>query len=1069
MPLPTWSQPSALAKLDPRCTLNLRGFDRRGAAAALCEVTPDAFKVYGVFRDMADFAVLTVWDADNFFEHYPQRYLPDFDFAGVTLTFDVHVAGLQPIDSPKYNWIDWATLDCVRADGGTAQVKLWDYATLQAGSFPAAAATVTVVDSGLQPFDRVTLWLNNIAFDYIVPNPATGVTAATIAAALRDQINTANWPALSPTLGLIATSSGAALTVKAARWGTVDTSGTAVTWASGEKFTAIPASGTIWINGATYTVSSVSSATSLTLTASAGTQTGVRYLAERGGRDGNMLTVYGIWKNANLTFDAAEYPLSGGGSDCTWRVAIDFTARGIEQLRQAWLTFAPALPNGAAYADTEWTATFTNWGCTDPNGKLPLKVAGPGSVRVGSRDRWAEYTGTGWAEQDANNLWRGFARVTKTSGDAVRIRYHCQHAHDVWVGTALYKDKGIVDVSLDGDTATALDCYLNAEPPVLTRRRVRAGVAAGQHELLLTLTGTKHASSLDTWFTFDYLEAAVAADPPAPAAVYTNVSAAIDYDTDHTYKLPPGRVVGMLDRMGLRGPMNEYVGVFWWNQRERAGGVWHTLTVTFGGTWADGDAAFVQIGAFTMGKSVFPADTVSTIAAHFAHFINGTLVAMWAETTATAGELLVHVRTPVWGDTFSVSKTSAAGTVGTSGDLAAGTEGTWIIAAAAANPVNFPTRKWHEDLYAQVAAKGWQIVSAYSMELVNPPEGPGAVWAARFADGAVVQTDTGFGGMHSTHCSFVSKMLAYQKAVYLETARMMDAAGLTPWLQFGEFLWWFFSSVARTVTGVSGGEIQTDAAHGLATGDRAVIAGTRILDGTRTVTVTGANTFTVSGAALPGAWTGAGQVRAGSMGYYDSETAAAAGAALGHALSVFTCQDDDPAAFHAGADADWLAGRIQAHADAIRAHVQATYPAAKFEWLHAYDVAHPECYHTLDLPYPQGGRLNARVNTPAAWTAKTGSGLDRIKMEALSWGSFYRHRDRAAQAFAWPTTAPRNWPAADVAYLLPVFNGGCPWPAEFLEARNAGVPSLTFWAFDHLALLSWPLPLPRNGSGAKFI
>lgn len=1069
MPAPTWSQPSSLRKLDPRCTVNLRGFDRRGAAAALCEVEADAFKVYGIFRDMADFAVLMIWDADNFFEHYTQRYLPDFDFAGVVLTFDLHYDGLQPIDSPKYNWIDWATLDAVRPDGGTVQLRLWEHATLQAGSFAAAAATITVIDSGLQPFDRVTLWLNNIAFDYIVPNPATGITAATVAEALRDQINGANWPALSPTLALVATSSGAALTVKAARWGTVNVSGASVTWQSGEKFTAIPAGSTIWINGAAYTVDSVASATALTLTGSAGTQSGVRYLAERGGRDGNMLRCYGIWKNANLRFDAASYVLTGGSSDCTWRVEIDFSAHGMDPLRQAWLSFAPALANGAAYAETEWTATFTNWSCSDPNAMLPLTVAGPGSVRVGSRDRWAQYEGSGWAEQDANNLWRGFARVSKTAGDELRIRYHCQHAHDLWLGTALYRDKGIVGVQLDGDAASDLDCYLDVDAAVMTRRRLRSSVAAGQHEVLLTINGMKHASSLDTWFSFDYLEAAVAGDPPAPAVIYPDVSAAIDYDTDHSYKLPPGRVLGMLGQMGLHGPVNEYIGVFWWNQRKRVGGVFHSLSITFGGTWVDGDAAFVQIGAFAMGKSVFPADTIETIAAHFAHFINGTLVAMWAETTANPGEVRIHVRTPVWGDSYGVSQVSAGGTISATGDLATGTEGTWVIDDAAGNPVNFPTRKWHEDLYQQVAVKGWQIVTSYSMELVDPPEEPGAVWAARFADGTVVQTDTGFGALSSTHCSFVSRVLALQQAAFRESARMMTDAGLTPWLQFGEFLWWFFSSVARTVLNLSGNEIQTDAPHGLATGDRAVIAGTRVLDGTRTIAVSAPDRFTVDGALLPGAWTGTGQVRGGSMGYYDAETTAAAALALGHALPLFTCQDDDPDAFDAGADAAWLAERLRAHIDAIRTHVLAAYPTAKFEWLHAYDVNHAQCYHSLPLPFPQGGRLNARVNIPAAFESKTGSGLDRIKMEALSWGATYRDATRSAQAFTWPRTAPRDWPAADVAYLVPIFNGGCPWPREYLAARNAGVAWLCFWAFDHLALLSWPLPLPENRAGAQFL
>ena len=62
--------------------------------------------------------------------------------------------------------------------------------------------------------------------------------------------------------------------------GVVDTSGTAVTWDSGTQFFT---SGATWpgsaivINGTTYTISTVNSATSITLTTSAGTQTSVPY------------------------------------------------------------------------------------------------------------------------------------------------------------------------------------------------------------------------------------------------------------------------------------------------------------------------------------------------------------------------------------------------------------------------------------------------------------------------------------------------------------------------------------------------------------------------------------------------------------------------------------------------------------------------------------------------------------------------------------------------------------------------------------------------------------------------
>ncbi len=64
--------------------------------------------------------------------------------------------------------------------------------------------------------------------------------------------------------------------------GTVNTSGTSVTWVSGNTFgTSVP--GATWngtrfvINGVNYNVSSVGSGTALTLTASAGTQSGVTY------------------------------------------------------------------------------------------------------------------------------------------------------------------------------------------------------------------------------------------------------------------------------------------------------------------------------------------------------------------------------------------------------------------------------------------------------------------------------------------------------------------------------------------------------------------------------------------------------------------------------------------------------------------------------------------------------------------------------------------------------------------------------------------------------------------------
>jgi hypothetical protein len=52
------------------------------------------------------------------------------------------------------------------------------------------------------------------------------------------------------------------------------------------------------------------------------------------------------------------------------------------------------------------------------------------------------------------------------------------------------------------------------------------------------------------------------------------------------------------------------------------------------------------------------------------------------------------------------------------------------------------------------------------------------------------------------------------------------------------------------------------------------------------------------------------------------------------------------------------------------------------------------------------------------------------------------------------------WSRADVRYLIPWFNGGCPWVNEFLMASRELLPNLSFWAWDHLNLFGWRLPLP---------
>ena len=168
--------PERIQKLQPDRTLYLRGFDSFAAAASIHDASPAGFNISGTFRDPADFAVAVLYDADNFFEHPSIKYLPDFNFTGLTLDFSLNYTdSVQPIDSPLYNWIDWATLDVIRADNSTAKIPLWDNAMLGDASFPAACATLEVV-SPTEPElnDEISLWHENLAFSYTVPGGRFG-------------------------------------------------------------------------------------------------------------------------------------------------------------------------------------------------------------------------------------------------------------------------------------------------------------------------------------------------------------------------------------------------------------------------------------------------------------------------------------------------------------------------------------------------------------------------------------------------------------------------------------------------------------------------------------------------------------------------------------------------------------------------------------------------------------------------------------------------------------------------------------------------------------------------------
>ncbi|MEJ7605293.1 MAG: hypothetical protein WKF37_03275 [Bryobacteraceae bacterium] len=331
--------------------------------------------------------------------------------------------------------------------------------------------------------------------------------------------------------------------------------------------------------------------------------------AAKAGVDGNLLAMYAVWKNEQLRTVADTTQFSGGSSNGTLRVTLDFAALGIPEVRVMWLTLAPPLSNGAAFVSTEWEALFTNWTLSGPETKKMLQVAGPASVRVEENDAWCAYTGN-WSIE-SGFFSDGFAKRASVVGDTVTVKYVCSSVHDLYLGTSLYTDRSSVGVKLNGDAETDFNCLLQNDPSVNTCRKLRTGIAAGEHVVTIRV---KTAGP----FYFDYLEAVVATDIPAPRTQRTNVSPALDYSTDHSYKLPPGRILWMLDQLGFTGAMNEYIGVFWWNQRKREGQQFRRKDVC--GNYAANDQIFLTIGGQECGKTVFPNETNAMFARHFAQF-----------------------------------------------------------------------------------------------------------------------------------------------------------------------------------------------------------------------------------------------------------------------------------------------------------------------------------------------------------------------------------------------------------------------------------------------------------------
>lgn len=998
--------PERIYKLQPNRTVQLRGFNDLGAAAALHSATESGFTVSGVFRDPADFCVLTLFDADNFFEHPALRYLPDTNFDGLTLKFDVRYEGLRNLDSPRWRIIDWPYLDVIRPDASIANVPLFEGAELVGGARTPASAKFTILDNGLRMWDRVSIWYLNRALDYLVTDPVeTAYAFQNIGEGATHWINVAGTvysytqpgpefditvaqrllEALAPCphVTAVRTMNQLDIRVKPGAGEFISISASSapeprtlrrISASSVAAELARQCNETPWAEvGADIPIAAAADGPEITFTAATP------------GEDGNALSMYAVAKNAQLTTLESVAPFTGGSSAATWRVTINFRDRGVPQVRKMWLTFAPPIANGRAFEPLEWKATFTNWTVEGPEEVRRLRVAGPGSLRIEESSSACEFDGLWIGEHGFYSS--AYAKVGKAANSSVTIGYDCPTAHELWLGTSLYSDRGAAALTIDGVPHPDCDTRLNTgnDPAVITRKRLAGPLPPGRHVVTLRTLDAQP-------FYFDFLDIVVPSDVPDKLPARTNISPALDYSTDHTYKLPPARILWMLDKLGFAGPMNEYLGVFWWNQRKRVGARIPQAAVTFTGEFKEGDRAELNIAGTSLKKTVLSTDNAITIARHFACYVNATFVGLWASASDNVLTLTSHSPAQHFHFDFTHSMLRSDGSTGeisvtgslrlTGGDFSMGD---WIVDPSQTPALNRGARDWHLDFFRECKAYGRELVVAASMELVMPPDD----FPARYHNGEPVKTDVGYGSnWWSSHCAFNAPMLEYQKLVFGHVADLMAEAGLTPDLQFGEFCWWYFNSP---------------------------------VDGT--------------------------------MALYDADTTARAAAQLGRPLAVFHTADDDPMV-NGGADALFLRNALRDYVAALVAHVRTRHPEAKFEVLFPYDVNYPRPAGKRDL----GGRLLRFINFPAEWESPQTAGFHRLKMEGLDWGALTRDLDLVRDVLEFPLKL--GWPRESVRYMSPIFNGGCPWVHEYRLARRVGIPVVNWWAFDHVCIFGLPVREP---------
>lgn len=1119
---------TTLAKLDPRYDISLQGFDRRGAAASINNASATGFTVSGRWGDLADFAVLYLRNADDLYGHlFTSRYLPDFSLAGVTLDFDLALTGCMNPTSAKYQSVPWGNLSYITSAEVEGTPVALPAPTTTTGA-AAASGSFTVAGTPTAWDRVQLIYLSNVVFEVIVGqtyNSVVVLTLAQIATELARQVNVDGHLAATAAGAVVTVTAPAGadgngvelLTAYGSLYGALVQTQIYPTGASGSPppsglaakltggidptsqhyhldFTALGLGSCrkIWLTLApplnydsgdvnpslvafaplefsavfsNWTVVDAGNVTPLKIAGPGSVTIGNRDawtsytgngwaqvagfyfqgFARESSHAGDKVTVaYSCQHAHNLYLGTSALSTNGqfsvsvdnGAAVTVSCYALESAAIAVRRLIASEVAAGIHLVTFTVAAGAHGTTCLfdylqaavlsdpvgpsvvypkLNAACdydTDQTYKIPPSRALWVLSQMGLQGDLDFYAGVFFALKRVRNGGH-FRKATVTLSGTIGT------------GTG-WGDGDIVWITVGGSTA---------DPPnagtVISGATTTGGNPTGGSALGGTVFGAA-AYPMDTFATLaqrlvnaiNGLFVGICAAPTSTPgqATITVLSPINGFSLDVSLSAGASVTLAVSGDIGTTGMVGGNEGT-WSVDASQAS---PPLNRAFSDYLADFAAQVHALGqtltvAFSQ-ELLGPPDANTSAGAWSQRFADGTTVLTDTGFGSWGAGVVEALAAGVYQQTGHGYITGNA-----AGFASATQSGIWTLVVVDAD---------HYTLGTEIANSGGYTPAVGDSVLI---------------------------GLQTSQCTFnPATVTAYLSKCYVQAANILQTAGLVPWLQFGEVGWWFYSERMSQPVGYASWtapiSIGTPNPHGFASGQRGIIAGVKgntAANGTWPIVVTDSTHFTLTGSNGNGTYIGGtGTASGGGMALYDAWAAAT------HPLASYWTQDD----VCTSSDATWLAGAIAAHVAAIAAAVLAVQSGAKFELLYPQDVNASECYYTDDLPYPQGGRLNAAMNLPAAWRAKTGSGLDRLKVEGLSWGSTYRNLDQARKAMAFAATAPCSWPANSVAYLIPIFNGGCPWKAEYLAAL--GVALVNLWAADHTVLLDLAVPMPVAGVAA---